>query len=151
MRNSSLKVAMVCVCVLLTSASCAKASDSPAGGGPTTAPSPPTELDGARAAWQTADVGSYALRIKTRCFCALQDYRMVVNDDGSVQTKAPENYLPETVDDLFAVIQGGYDSDAASVEVTYNDLGVPLDVYIDQSTSTADEEIGYTVAFEDLE
>jgi hypothetical protein len=74
-----------------------------------------------------------------------------VNDDGSVQTKAPEDYLPETVDDLFAIIQGGYDSDAANVDVTYNDVGVPLDVYINQDDYIADEEIGYKVTFEDLD
>jgi len=148
MRNSVLKVAIVVV--LLITASCAKASVSPAGGGPTTT-TPPTDLDAARAAWAAADVGSYELRIKTRCFCAPQDYRIVVDDDGSVQKNAPENYLPETVEDLFAIIQGGYDSDAASVEVTYNDVGVPLDIYIDQATNMADEEIGYRVTFEDLE
>ena len=149
MRNSLLRAAVVLV--LLTSAACAKASESPGGTEPTTKSAPPTDLDAARAAWQTADVGSYQLKIKTQCFCAPQEYRIVVNDDGSVQTKAPEDYLPETVDDLFAIIQGGYDSNAASVDVTYNDVGVPLDIYIDQSATMADEEIGYKVTFEDLQ
>ena len=150
MMNHRFTVAIVLM--LLTSTACATASRSAGGtdASPTPAPTP-TELDAARAAWQAADVGSYALQIKTQCFCALQDYRIVVSDDGSVQTKAPENYLPETVDDLFAVIQGGYDSDAATVDVTYNDVGVPLELDIDQSKTMADEEIGYKVTFEDLE
>ena len=76
---------------------------------------------------------------------------MVIGDDGSVQKGAPEDYLPQTVDDLFSSIQGGYENDAVEVRVTYNEIGVPLDVFIDQSRSMADEEIGYKVTFEDLQ
>ena len=140
---------LVGIVLLVSAAACANAS-SPAASNSTTPTGPPTDLESARAAWQAADVGSYALMIKTECFCAPQNYRVVVAGGGSVQTKAPEDYLPETVDDLFAIIQKGYDEKAVTVDVAYDDVGVPLRIFIDQATNIADEEMGYEVTFEDL-
>jgi uncharacterized protein DUF6174 len=137
--------------VLVTAVACANATSPGGSGSSTPTPTgPPTDLASAQAAWQSAAVGSYALSIQTECFCAPQDYRTVIADDGSVQKGAPEDYLPQTVDDLFAIIQKGYDSNAVTVEVTYNEAGVPLHIFIDQSKNVADEEIGYKVAFDDL-
>ena len=147
MRNT--KWTFVPVVLLLTAFACANPTTPAAEPSPTNT-GPPTDLSAARDAWVAANVGSYALQIKTRCFCAMQDYRVVIGDDGSVQKGAPEDYLPQTVDDLFSTIQAGYDGNAAEVRVTYNEIGVPLDVYIDQSKSIADEETGYTVTFEDV-
>ncbi|MEP6759211.1 MAG: DUF6174 domain-containing protein [Actinomycetota bacterium] len=147
MRNTNWK--FVPVILLMTAFACANPT-SPAASPSPTRTDPPTDLATARDAWAAANVGSYALQIKTQCFCALQDYRVVIGDDGSVQKAAPEDYLPETVDDLFSSIQAGYDENAAEVRVTYSEIGVPLDVFIDQSRTMADEEIGYKVAFEDV-
>jgi Family of unknown function (DUF6174) len=146
MRNAVWKVASV---VLLLAAMACANTTSP-GGSSTTPTSPPTDLDSARAAWRAEDVGGYALKVQTQCFCAPQDYRVVVGDDGTVQKSASENYLPETVDDLFAIIQMGYDDNAVTVEVIYNAVGVPLRIFIDRSKQMADEEIGFKVAFEEL-
>lgn len=147
MRNVSWRFVPV---VFLTAAFACANPTSPAASPAPTRTDPPTTLSVAREAWTAANVGSYALQIETQCFCSPQDYRVVIADDGSVQKGAPEGYLPQTVDDLFSSIQGGYDNDAVEVRVTYNEIGVPLDVFIDQSRSMADEEIGYKVTFEDL-
>jgi hypothetical protein len=110
---------------------------------------PPTDIESAREVWAAADVGAYALRIQTSCFCELQDYRTTVDGSGAVTGGAPEDYLPETVDDLHALIQDAYDRDAAQVEVTYDLIGVPVSVYIDSDANMIDEEIGYEVSFQD--
>jgi hypothetical protein len=151
MRSVPWKVAAIAL--LLTAVACADATSpgasDPAAPSPTST-GPPTDLADARATWQAAAVGSYSLSIKNGCFCVLQDYRTVIADDGTVQKGAPEDYLPQTVDDLFDIIQKGYDDNAVTVDVAYNDVGVPLSIFIDRSKQIADEEIGYTVAFEDL-
>jgi hypothetical protein len=137
--------------LLLTAVACANATTVSPAASPSSPAPPPTDLEGARAAWEAADVGAYALTIDTECFCAPQHYRVVVNDDGTAQSGAQkEGYLPETVEDLFDIIQTGYDENAAKVVVAYNDVGVPLHVFIDRSTNMADEEMGYKVRFEDL-
>src|ERR1700675_1507113 len=95
---------LVPVVLLMTAFACANPTSPAAAPSPTNT-GPPTDLSSARDAWAAANVGSYALQIKTSCFCAPQDYRVVIGDDGSVQKGAPEDYLPQTVDDLFAAIQ----------------------------------------------
>jgi uncharacterized protein DUF6174 len=146
MRNRTVP-ALVTLLVFATA--CANAT-SPGGSSAPSSTSPPTDLDAARAAWVSADVGSYALTITTQCFCAPQHYRVVVADDGTVTTPAPENYLPQTVEDLFDQLGTAYRKNAYRVDVTYDGVGVPTKVYIDQSQHMADEEIGYKVVFEDL-
>ena len=146
MRN---RIVPVLVMVSVFATACADPT-APGGSGAPKPTSSPTDLDGARTAWSSADVGSYALTITTQCFCAPQHYRVVVADDGTVTTPAPEDYLPQTVEDLFDRLDQAYGKDAYRVDVTYNEIGVPTHVYIDQSQNTADEEIGYKVVFEDL-
>jgi hypothetical protein len=146
MRNAIRGAAIV---VLMTVAVACADAPSPVAAPSPTPLEPPTDLEGALTAWAAADVGSYSLRVKTSCFCMQQDYRIVVDDDGTVQEGAPEQYLPETVDDLHAILQEAYDADAAEVRVTFDAIGVPVSVYIDRAENMADEEIGYEVSFED--
>jgi hypothetical protein len=149
MRASVPKLAIVVL--LLTAVACANATTVSPAASPSSPAPPPTDLEGARTAWEAADVGAYALTIDTQCFCAPQHYRVVVNDDGTVQSGAQkEDYLPETVEDLFDILQTAYDKGAANVEVTYNEVGVPLHIFIDRATNVVDEEMGYKVGFEDL-
>lgn len=149
MRASLPKLAIVVL--LLTAVACANATTVSPAASPSSPAPPPTDLEGARAAWEAAGVGAYALTIDIQCFCPPQHYRVVVNDDGTVRTGAQdEGYLPETVEDLFDILQTAYDENAARVDVTYNDVGVPVHIFIDQATNTMDEEMGYKVGFEDL-
>lgn len=123
--------------------------------GPTTTASPtlaepPTDLEGARASWTAADVGSYELHITTMCFCPNEEYRIVVDEDGHPNRNAPTEYLPETVEDLHAILADAYDVDADEVDVTYDDVGVPERIFIDRWENAVDDEMTYEIGFTDL-
>ena len=147
--SNRIRSTAVIALVALGAVACADPS-SPASPASATLAGPPTDLEGARAAWTAADVGSYELHVTTMCFCPNEEYRVVVDEEGNPNRNAPTEYLPETVEDLHAILADAYDVDADLVEVTYDDVGVPERIYIDRWENAVDDEMTYEIGFTDL-
>ena len=123
-----------------------------------------SELDRNEKLWKSQNITSYDFTLARSCFCP-EDWRGPVNiqvRNGMVtstkyvsngQTATSEKLGDvDTIEELFAVIRDAYegkntfDQKAETVEVTYHpQMGYPLTIYIDVSTTIADEEQGYTV------
>ena len=106
-----------------------------------------------QAAWERANIDDYTLMISISCFCDSPNYRVTVRD-GQVadieftkgeRARWEDTGIPKTVDDLYAVIDGAGDAD--SLEVTYDDVGVPTNIAIDP-TAFSDDEVTYNVVFD---
>ena len=149
----------LCLFVLLLAACSAPAPESEGGpteGGATDLPDAVTsdELAIARAMWTDAALGGYTMTITRSCFCP-PEYRgpyTVAVDGGEVASvtyegRPAEVGEPPTVDALFALLESAYAEGAARVDVTYHDeLGYPLELWIDRDERLADEEIGYAIS-----
>ena len=116
------------------------------------------DLRRARDAWSRAGTVDYDLAMRRLCFCWTPiDVTVVVRDGERVAVLyAPDGapapvpqeiveYYP-TIDGLFDIVEEALTTDADEVRVTYHpDLGYPVDLWIDQSRSIADEELGFEV------
>ena len=113
------------------------------------------EVDAARARWDAAGMDSYTLTLRRSCFCPAPDdtgpFEVTVRDgavalvtlDG-VRVDAERG---ETVEGLFAQIEGAYDQGAVVVDVAFDERwGYPTRIQIDESYQIADEEVGYAVS-----
>jgi len=147
--NDRIRLVAVFALIALGAVACADPS-SPASPAPSTPTEPPTDLESARAAWTAADVGSYELHVTTMCFCPNEEYRIVVDEEGTPDRSAPTEHLPETVEDLHAIIADADGSGADEVDVTYDDVGVPERIYIDTWENAVDDEMTYEIGFTDL-
>ena len=112
------------------------------------------ELAIARAKWADAALDGYTMTITRSCFCP-PEYRgpyRVVMDGGEAASVTYEGRPsdvgePPSVDALFALLESAYAEGAARVDVTYHDeLGYPIELYIDRDERLADEEIGYSIS-----
>lgn len=147
--NDRIRSVAVIALMALGAAACADPS-APATLASTTPAEPPTDLEGARAAWTAADVGSYELHVTTMCFCPNERYRIVVDEQGVPNREPPSEFLPATVEDLHTILADAYEVNADEVDVTYDEVGVPVHVYIDRWANAVDEEITYEIGFTDL-
>lgn len=114
------------------------------------------ELRRARALWASAGLEDYDLRVQRYCFCPLRGpVRIEVRDgvrvavleetEDGLESLAPaeEAWFPG-VAQLFDLVEDAIGDGVAELRVTYHPvLGLPVDLYIDQSRNVADEEIRY--------
>ena len=145
------------VLLVLLLAGCSAPAPGPADGAsdPVVAPVPtPDDLALARAKWADAALDGYTMTITRSCFCP-PEYRgpyTVAVDGGEVSSvlyggQPAEAGEPPTVDALFALLETAYAEGAARVDVDYHDeLGYPVELYIDRDTRLADEEVGYSIS-----
>ncbi|MFL5542413.1 MAG: DUF6174 domain-containing protein [Longimicrobiaceae bacterium] len=109
----------------------------------------------ARKHWMERGVRSYTLVARANCFCGfLGDIRTtVVNgvvtervyvEDGS---PVPADRFAEiaTIDAMLETLDKAFREDADDVRATYDDRGVPTQVFIDYHYNWADEEFGWVV------
>lgn len=110
------------------------------------------ELGDRRTQWILSGVfDNYEMVVTAHCFCPTEytTPRHVTVVDGEIDTVEPEPPagfdMPVTVDDLFELIERGFD-EADVVDVSYDDeFGFPDSIFIDWNTMTMDEESAYEV------
>lgn len=111
-----------------------------------------TNLEAAKALWESQNMTDYSLTQTLSCFCT-PEYTMphtyeVVNGEiiTPIEENAPERH---TVAEAFAMIQEAIDNDVARLDVTYDaELGYPTGIGIDRDLMIADEEQYYTFKLE---
>jgi len=108
----------------------------------------------ARAQWAALGARSYTFVVGMRCFCGHLEIRTTVVDgvatsrtfvhDGS---PVPDNQFRtlETVDAMLAHVEKAINDRVAELDATYDERGVPVNVYIDYEANTIDEEFGWDV------
>jgi uncharacterized protein DUF6174 len=115
------------------------------------------ELESARERWQREGPGAYRTTQTHVCFCGTEvrgPVMLRVTASGTTRTYVADGravpsdlvkFFP-TVEGLFDEIESALDEGADQVRVTYDPTtGAPLDVFIDYSERTADEEQGWTL------
>jgi hypothetical protein len=110
------------------------------------------ELGDRRTQWILSGVfDNYEMVVTAHCFCPTEytTPRRVTVVDGDIATVEPEPPaefdMPVTVDELFDLIERGFD-EADVVDVSYDDeFGFPDSIFIDWDTMTMDEESAYEV------
>ena len=115
-------------------------------------------LEDARERWEANRPASYVYAVARRCFCAATGRgpvrvtvtgqtvvsRVYVDDGSEVPAEAAE-WFP-TVDGLFDVLDDAHERGAHTIDVTYDeDLGVPVEFWIDYEEFPAAEELGFEV------
>lgn len=121
------------------------------------APDPNAEqaLAEARAAWQAAAPSSYAFVIEYSCFCPtdlLGPYEVTVTD-GEVTAVRPDpgpdaegDFAPATIDGLHDRIAAELAS-SDTVDVRYDEDGVPVSAMFDRITMAIDDELSFFVTY----
>jgi uncharacterized protein DUF6174 len=113
------------------------------------------EVDRQAETWVQSNIRDYALTVALHCFCPNIKYAVEVEDFAPIKVSASDNsdlshwprrYRPETVEELHSLIRR-FSEKADSVDVTYNDVGVPTSIAIDRDVNAIDDELGYTVRF----
>lgn len=118
-----------------------------------------TTLNNNEAKWKTATAnGNYNYTVQVSGFM-MPDYtravtvsvtngqanKMVYADTGEALSAERQASVP-SMSDLFQQVRDAYKNNAAQVNVSYDaTYGYPSSIYIDRSTSIADEEVGYSV------
>lgn len=118
-------------------------------------------LQQARLLWEANGIYGYSYDLQVNCFCPSEitrPVRVVVQNDQPVSVEyidtadskeaAPSPYFEryDTMDELFDIVETGIVGDAETVEAEYDPaFGFPAQVYIDESLSVADEEIGWRI------
>jgi hypothetical protein len=109
--------------------------------------------------WQGAGISDYALTVTLTCFCPGLKYSTMVLDGsavdftparGSDMSAWTRSYEPRTVEELYRLIDR-FSKTADSVDVTYNELGVPVRIAIDREQNAIDDELAYRVRFARIE
>jgi hypothetical protein len=105
--------------------------------------------------WRNRSVDDYTLTYQINCFCAEEwrgPFEVEVRDGAIVSIQYngeavdPERQQFYTVSGLFGLLEDAFDRNAEKVTVTYDEeLGHPVEFYIDYNFGIADEEIGATV------
>ena len=120
-----------------------------------------SELAAARDRWAAAGIESYTMEqsVVAQLVDLVGPFVVTVTDGTIARVEYAAGALAEgstppadaevaTVEEIFELI-GRSIGVAAEVRVTYDaETGAPLDVWIDESFQTADEEIGYTVVLD---
>jgi hypothetical protein len=107
-----------------------------------------------RQKWASHGYTTYAFTLQQACFCLFTGPVRVYVDNDSVidarqivDNKAVDVRAVQTIATLFAFIDQGIASHAATLEVTYDStLGYPSRIVYDGSTTIADDEVTYTVS-----
>ncbi|MBO6575561.1 MAG: hypothetical protein JJ896_11210 [Rhodothermales bacterium] len=119
-----------------------------------------TDLQQARARWQSSASADYDMQLFRGCFCAGSgELHIFVRDDSLAAIKQQEDYwvvdetwwqyIP-TVDELFDLIEEAT-READELTVTYHpELGYPTEISIDWLADAVDDEIMYQVRSVDL-
>jgi hypothetical protein len=115
------------------------------------------EMESARERWESVGPSAYRTTQTHVCFCGTEvrgpvmvrvtaagTTRTYVSDGRAVPATHTQ-FFP-TVEELFDEIESALDDGADQVRATYDPTtGAPLDVFIDYSERTADEEQGWTL------
>jgi hypothetical protein len=116
------------------------------------------ELESARSRWEMVGPAAYRTIQNHVCFCGTDlrgPIEIRVGAAGTTRTyvadgrAVPSNLVQffPTVEELFGEIEEALDEGADEVRVTYDPTtGAPLDVWIDYSERTADEEQGWMLS-----
>ena len=116
----------------------------------------PDDLESARDRWEDADIDDYTFTIRRSCFCPpeyIGPYRIMVRAgritgvmvDG--RSVSAQQFQVPTVAALFDQLAEAYSSGAAEVRASYDArIGHPVEIWIDQDRSMADEETGFTIS-----
>ena len=117
------------------------------------------ELRENRAKWQSQGARDYSYRLQIGCFCPQEITQPVIVEvrDGvatsivyaeggaSATSEIFQSY--DTIDELFATVQGAINDKVDEVTVTYDaGLGYPIRIYIDPRKTAIDEERALTVS-----
>ena len=127
---------------------------------PENKPLPPETVAAFEAAlqrWEEAGLDDYDYQYQRQCFCLFDYVRpmavqvrggavvsvVYADEEGGPVAEEIAAEVP-TVDGLFALLQEAVDGNAASLRATYDEeLGHPLDVFVDYDFRIADEEQGF--------
>ncbi len=137
--------------VALLLAACGNATSASGTGEPT---GPPTDLAGAKAAWEQAGIDSYTLVVSvTGCMACggPEPFRTstTVTDGEITGRDLPPGLKPRgapCVEDLFKWIEFA-GSDGVQ-EIEYNDVGVPIEMRLD-NPEMSDDQGDYKIIFEE--
>lgn len=110
-----------------------------------------------RDTWNAAAITDYVFTYSTTCFCAPEESIVITVVNNTITdaffTPSGMALSPDrvsnlrTVDEFFALVQESIDAQVAVLTVNYNSIyGYPESIFIDQSTSIADEEISYGIS-----
>ncbi len=118
-------------------------------------------LQSARELWRQAAIQDYSVTVERRCFCSGASQPVIVQVSGGTVVSTTDAQTGDPIDistvgpypsveGMFAILQDAVDRNANDIIATYHiDLGYPLELQIDFSRDTKDEELGYvTLAFE---
>jgi len=104
--------------------------------------------------WEAQGARSYTFMVGPRCYCGVQEMRITVVDgvptsrvyvrDGSPVPAALFHTL-DTVDAMLAHVGSAISDNVAKLDATYDERGVPVEVFIDYSENAIDEEFGWVV------
>jgi hypothetical protein len=115
-----------------------------------------SDLERARARWESRGLSDYTYAIRRLCFCSYVGPVRVTVENGAVVSLTPVGgeeppfeltaELFPGVEGLFDILQEAVGRDAHSITVTYDpETGVPLEFFIDYDEFIADEELGMEV------
>jgi hypothetical protein len=113
----------------------------------------------AQSRWERAGIVAYTYMINTDCFC-LPGYRAAVDVevvgghvtsvtfvDAELTGEVPDQHRFGTIAELLEIIQDAHDEDAHSIRAEYDEqMGFPVEVFIDYKATIADEEQGFRVS-----
>jgi hypothetical protein len=109
-----------------------------------------------QARWERSNISTYSYTTSWHCFCMREYVAQVsveVVDGEVVEVNFIDPSLGEvpkpgrfvTIDGLFDHLQNALDQDAFNISATYDDqLGYPVEVFVDYDQRIADEELGFT-------
>ena len=95
-------------------------------------------LDEARAKWRAAGISDYAYTFRDACFCPPPRTQEVVVRGGIAEQG-------RTVEQLFDLVQREIDRPAADLSVTYDAIGVPVQMSVDRYAYVVDDEYAFRV------
>ena len=113
----------------------------------------------AQSRWERNSLRAYTYTTSWQCFC-LPEYLASVNvevEGGQVTSIAfadpqftgevPDQHRFTTIDGLFQILQEAHDHPAHSIRAEYDEqLGYPVETFIDYEATMADEERGFMVS-----
>ena len=124
-------------------------------GNPFSSSGPEEDLEVARRAWSRQGITSYRFTVNVLCFCiergpfavVVEQGRVVSVTDAEGAPRTPNEFVPLTVEALFAKVEDAIDRDAHDLEVRYDPrLGYPLEIAIDFVELAIDDEVTYVAS-----
>jgi hypothetical protein len=108
-------------------------------------PDPTADLASARECWTARDASSYSYRIELRCFCQAPKATTVRVKHGKPRATPAALRPYDTVEELFALIDGWLKT-AGPLSIAYAPhTGVPTSIVVDQNNRALDDEIGIKI------